>query len=385
MSNKTNIQFNLLIYLTSKKIFHLALIGLLALLGYWVIGLLNNSLTHAQEPQVADNLRLEEFACLARDPASFKSCLIESKSTSVPVIKIIAPIICQSASDCAFEIKDSTSSLEISPSRPENKFLRKGDFSYTLLNISGSSNINLEGLTFEDDGSTPCPQGISCPPFASIKSSSSVSLNKVSFIKTKGPSLTINNSRQITITESNFKESFKTGIEIKTQGFTQSLKILNNNFENNSGSGLIFQAPGAGVNSSEISRNRFINNHSGGAYSNCLYPCVASQLKIAGPSSNIKISANTILGGVNTALDSLGLFVSGIEIGGQNISNTNLNCNEITGNRGSGIVQAPPLSNINNVSVSENKLWNNGLNLNIPTVTPSDDNCYTQECKLSCK
>lgn len=375
-------QFKLVNVVINKKTILLFSIGLLV---YWVIGLLGYSLTRAQESQVADNLRLEEFACIARDPATFKSCLIESRSTSVPVIKIIAPIICQSASDCSFEIKDLTTSLEISPSSPENKFLRKIDFSYTLLSISGSSNINLEGLTFEDEGENSCPQGVTCAPFASIDSSSTITLNKVTFLKTKGPSLIINNSRQITVTDSNFKESFKTGLEIKTQGFTQNLKIMRNNFENNSGSGLIFQAPGAGQNTSEISHNKFINNHSGGSYSNCLYPCVASQLKIAGPSSNIKISANTISGGINTALDSLGLFVSGIEIGGQNITNANLNCNEITGNRGSGIVQAPPLSNINNVSISENKLWNNGLNLNIPTATASADNCYTQECTLACK
>ena len=384
MSNKPINQFHLLVFISHRRKISFLFIGLLVLLVYWVIGLFTHP-SNAQEPQVADNLRLEEFACIARDPATFKSCLIETKSTSAPVIKIIAPIICESASDCTFEIKDQRAFLEISPTRPENKFLRRNDSSYTLLNISGSSNISIEGMTFEDEGTTGCPSGVICPPLISIDTSSGMTINKTTFLKTKGNSLTIRDSRETSITESVFKESFKTGIEVKTQGFTQALKIMNNIFENNAGSGLIFQAPGAGPNSTEISHNTFTNNHSAGAYTNCLYPCVGSQLKIAGPSSNVKVSANTILGGINTALDSLGLFVSGIEIGGQNITNANLNCNEITGNRGSGIVQAPPLSNINNVSISENKLWNNGLNLNIPTVTPDGDNCYTQECKLSCK
>src|SRR5690606_16175423 len=132
-------------------------------IGLFGIGLFTH-ISSAQEPQVADNLRLEEFACLARDPASFKSCLNEAKATSVPVIKIIAPIICTSSADCSFQISDHHSSLTISPSRPENKFLRQNDFSYTLLSISNSSNLSLDTVAFEDDGNTGCPQGVACPP-----------------------------------------------------------------------------------------------------------------------------------------------------------------------------------------------------------------------------
>lgn len=374
MANKQVTQF-----IFNKKTIQLILICLFV---YWIIGLLDY--LSPLKAQVADNLRLEEYACLARDPATFKSCLTETRSTAVPVIKIISPIICTSSADCAFELKDLRTTLTISPSNPENKILRQNDFSYTLFNITGTSNITIEDLTFEDDGDTPCPPGVTCAPMISVNNSSNLIFNRVTFSKTKGPSLLIADSRQITVSNSSFKDSFKTGIEIKTKDFTQGLKIIGNKFENNSGSGLVFQALGAGLNSSEIISNIFTNNHSNGAYASCLYPCVGSQLKIAGPSSNVKVAKNIITGGINTALDSLGLFASGIEVGGQNITSTTLYCNEITGNRGSGIVQAPPLSNINNVSISENKLWNNGLNLNIPTATASADNCYTQDCKMSC-
>lgn len=341
---------------------------------------------YSQNPDdVSDNLRLEEFACTAKDPQSFKSCLYEAQTTGVPTIKIIAPINCTSRNDCTFEIKNLKSSLEISPLKPEFKITRSNDFGYTLLNIDASANIEFKDLIFEDQGQTGCPQGTTCPPLMTLKSSTNIIFNKVTLNATKGTSLTIADSRDISITDSIIKNSFQNGIEIKTNGFTQGLKIKGNIFENNSGTALIFQASSAGSSSSTITSNKFINNHSGGAFSSgCLYPCTGSQLKIKGPTLNLKVSENVITGGSNTAFDSLGLFASGIEVGGQSIANTILYCNEISGNRGSGIVQSPPFVNISGISIAENKLYNNGLNLNIPTTTPAEDNCYTQECKLSC-
>ncbi len=378
MSNNPIIQLNIRI---AKKISLSIFIGLFV---YLFIGLFVYS-PHAQEPQPADNLRLEEFACIARDPQSFKSCIDEAKKTSVPVIKIIAPIICTSGADCSFQINNLHSSLTISPSRPENKFLRQGDFSYSLLTISNSSNLILDNVVFEDEGVSGCSQGLVCPPLAVINSSGDLKLTNLTFLASKGTSLEINDSRNISVENSSFLNSFKIALEVKTKGFTQNIKILNNNFENNSGSALIFQALGAGTNSSMISGNKFINNHSNGSFRDCLYPCVAPQLKIKGPSSNIRIAENTISGGVNTALDSLGLFASGIELSGQNLSNTTIFCNEITSNRGSGIVQSPPLANISGIRITENKLWNNGLNINVPTSAAATDNCFNDQCQLSCR
>lgn len=377
-------QFRTLIILINKRFTLLSSIGLLALLGYLFIRLFTH-VSIAQEPQVADNLRLEEFACVARDPQSFKSCIDEARKNAVPVIKIIAPIICTTAADCSFQINNLHSSLTILSSHPENKFLRQGDFSYSLLTISNSSNLSLDRLVFEDEGDSGCPQGLVCPPLTVIHSSGDLHLSKLTFLSSKGTSLEINNSRDISLDNSSFINSFKTGIEVKTEGFTQNIKILSNSFENNSGSALIFQALGAGSDSSIISGNKFINNHSNGSFRDCLYPCVAPQLKIKGPSSNIRITENTISGGANTALDSLGLFASGIELSGQSVSNTTIFCNEIASNRGSGIVQSPPFSNISGIRITENRLWNNGLNLNVPTATTSADNCYTSDCTLSCK
>lgn len=348
------------------------------------IGLFTH-ISKAQESLPADNLHLEEFACNAHNPQSFKSCINEAKKTLVPVIKITAPIICTSAADCSFQIDNHHSSLTISPSSPENKLIRQNDFSYTLLTVTNSSNLTLGNISFEDEGPTGCPQGVFCPALTLVNSSSGLKLSKLTFFGTKGNSLEINNSRNITVEGSAFLNSFKTALEVKTEGFTQSIKITNNNFENNYGSALIFQALGAGSNSSIISGNKFVNNHSNGSFSNCLYPCVAPQLKINGPSSNIRIAENIISGGTNTALDSLGLFASGIELNGRNVSNTTIFCNEITSNRGSGIVQSPPFSNVSGIRITENKLFNNGLNLNVPTATASADNCFTTDCRLSCK
>lgn len=338
---------------------------------------------HAQEPTVSEQLKLEEYACNARDPASFKDCIVQAQQIAMPFIKIIAPIICTSRNDCTFEMKNINTSLRISPTSPENKFIRQNDFGYTLLTIENSSNIELSGLGFEDQGSSGCPLGTTCPPFFVIKNSSKIQMDRLSFLKTQGTSLAISESRTISILDSTFKDSFKTGLEVASQNFTQGLKIEGNLFEDNSGSALIYQAQSLNPASSIIS-NRFINNHSKGAYSSCVYPCTGAQIKIFGPTANLRISNNTISGGVDSAFDSLGLYSSGIEIGGQDVGTTLVYCNEVSSNRGSGIVQSPPFRNTSGVAVSENKIWGNGLNLNIPTVTADENNCFTKECKLSC-
>ena len=120
-----------------------------------------------------DQLQLKEYACLASNPQTFKDCLQEAKDTGVPLIKITKPIICGNRQDCSFELIGSGRSFQISPSGPENKFIRRGDFSYTLLNIESSSNMTLKDLTFEDEGTAPCPAGTICPPLITIKNSSS--------------------------------------------------------------------------------------------------------------------------------------------------------------------------------------------------------------------
>lgn len=331
-----------------------------------------------------DTLQLKEYACLASNPETFRECLKEVAETGVPLIKITEPVICESRQDCTFEIKNSSRSFEISPLSPDIKFIRRNDFGYTLLNIENSSGFRLKGLNFEDEGNTPCPAGIICPPFLRIKNSSLILADKLNFLKTRGISFSISDSKTISITNSTFKDSFKTGLEVTTQGFSEGLKIEDNLFENNSGSGLNFQALSVGSGQALISSNKFINNHSKGAYESCAYPCTGAQVKITGPTNNLRFSQNTLSGGINTIFDSLGLYSSGIEIGGRNINNTALFCNEVSGNRGSGIVQSGPFANISALTITENKIWGNGLNLNIPTATADENNCYTSECKLSC-
>lgn len=341
-----------------------------------------------------EQLQLKEYACLAFDPQTFKGCLQEVKDTGVPIIKITKPIICENRQDCSFEISGSSRSFQISPSLPENKFIRRGDFGYTLLSVDNTSNMTLKDLTFEDEGTVPCAAGTICPPLITIKSSSSILIDKLNFMGTRGTSLSISDPKNVIVTNSVFKDSFKNALAVSTLGFTEGLKIDKNLFDSNAGAGLTFQAASVGSGPASISGNKFVNNHSKGAYSagttpdgrasSCSYPCIGSQVKISGPTNNLRVANNTVTGGINTLFDSLGLYSSGIEVGGSNINNTTLICNEITGNRGSGIVQAGPFSGISALVISENKIWGNGLNLNIPTATADENNCYTSECKLSC-
>lgn len=344
--------------------------------------LISASLILPQTVRAQDALQLEEFACLASNPETFQNCLNDVSKTGVPLIKITQSIICTSPGSCSFKLQNSGQTFTISSSSAENKFIRQNDFSYTLLTFENSANITLRGLSFEDQGTTGCPQATVCPPLVSAKNTLNLTFDNLNFFKTRGPSLQVLNSRSVTVSNSHFRNSFKTGLEVINQKATDSIRIEGNTFENNAGTALIYQVPS--VTPSSVSANKFINNHSQGAYSNCAFPCTGAQVKILTSSANLNFGKNTIAGGPDTFFDSIGLYASGIEVSGQNIYNANLYCNEISGNRGSGIVQSGPFRNITNISVTENKIFGNGLNMNIPTATTDTNNCYTRECQISC-
>jgi len=334
--------------------------------------------------QTRDTLFLDEFACRASDPASLKKCIEEVKTTRVPLVKITAPIICISPQECNFELKGIQTDTTFFAAKTEFKIIRKGDFSYPLFTVENTSGIRFYEITFEDQGEGACPPGTLCPALLSVKSSSQIQIDRSDFINIHGNAVSVADSRNITIANSTFTDGFKTGIEVTSTLPTENIKIEDNTFEDNAGSAILFQAVSLSDRQSSITANTFSNNHSKGAYLNCTYPCTGSQVRISGPTANLQFTQNKVVGGIDTVFDTLGLYSSGVEIGNTSLSNITFFCNEISGNRGSGIVQAAPFRDIIAVSISENKVWGNGLNLNAPTANVSEDNCYTQECELAC-
>ena len=71
-----------------------------------------------------------------------------------------------------------------------------------------------------------------------------------------------------------------------------------------------------------------------------------------------------------------------IEIADRDINSLSLSCNEISDNRGAGIVQSRPVRNITGITITKNKIWNNGISVNVPVSDIEEDNCYTEDCKL---
>ena len=342
---------------------------------------------HAQldpSQQTRDTLFLDEFACRASDPASLKKCIEEVKATRMPLVKITAPIICTNPLECNFELKNIKTDTTFFAAKTEFKIIRKGDFSYPLFTVENSSGIRFYEIGLEDQGTGACPPATLCPTVLQIKSSNNISIERSDFNKIRGNAVSVSESRNINIIDSTFTNGFKTGLEVTSTLPTESINIENNTFSDNAGSALLFQGVSFSDRQSSISSNIFNNNHSKGAYANCVYPCTGSQVKISGPAANLRFTQNKVTGGGDTGFDTLGLYSSGVEVGNNSLANITFFCNEISGNRGSGIVQSSPFRDIIAISISENKVWGNGLNLNIPTANVAEDNCYTEECQLAC-
>lgn len=346
-----------------------------------------NPIVYAQldpSQQTRDTLFLDEFACAASDPPSLKKCIEEVKQTRMPLVKIVAPIICTNPQECNFEFKNIKTDTTFFAAKTDFKIIRKNDFSYPLFTIDGSSGIRLYEITFEDQGEGACPPGTLCPELLAVKASSNISIDRSDFLNIRGNAVKVTDARNVSIINSIFKNGFKTGIEVASALPTENIVIQGNTFEDNAGSAVLFQGISLSDRQSSITANTFTNNHSKGAYLDCIYPCTGSQVRISGPSANLRFTQNKVTGGFDTIFDTLGLYSSGVEIGNTSLSNISFFCNEISGNRGSGIVQSAPFRDIVAVSISESKIWGNGLNLNVPTANVSEDNCYTQECKLTC-
>lgn len=334
--------------------------------------------------QTSDTIHLEEFACKAIDPKSLKFCIEQAKTINVPLVKIDAPIICTNRQDCSFGFNEINTNTIFYSTRPENKIIRREDFSYTLFLITNSSGLEFSQLIFEDEGQNPCPQATICPDIISIKNSRNITIGGTLFNKSRGAGVLISNSRDITVKGSNFFNGYQAGVKVASTIPTESIIIEGNNFEGNAGEGVIFQSLSLSDTPSSIESNTFTNNHAKGAFSDCTYPCVGSQLSIIGQTGNLNINRNKIQGGVDTVFDLLGLYASGIEIGSSNISQVKIYCNKISGNRGSGIAQSAPTQNTAPVLIDENKIWGNGLNLNIPVAKIEANNCFNKECTLAC-
>jgi hypothetical protein len=330
-----------------------------------------------------DTLQLQEYSCNAPDPTALKNCIVEVKKNGTPLIKITKPFVCDSRDACAFVLSEINTDLTIR-STAKNLILRTKDYSYNLFTIENSSGIKFVDIPIIEENKNSCIQGIICPPTVSVKNSTNLQFNNISFKQTHGTSLKIVDSKNITIINSSFTDSFKTALEVSSTGFSEGITIQNNLFEGNASNALIFQTAALPDRRSSVIGNRFNNNHAKGVYTNCTFPCTGSQVRILGPSANLDFTQNTVVGGQNTIFDAVGLYSSGIEVGNQDLSDISLFCNEISGNRGSGIVESPPFKNLSGIVISENKIWGNGLNINTPIAKIDENNCYTRECKLSC-
>jgi hypothetical protein len=331
-----------------------------------------------------DTLQLEELACKVSSPQTMKDCIGEVRRIGTPIVKLIAPLVCESRQDCMFDLTNINANVIFTSPKPEFKIIRKNDFGYPLFTLNNTSGINFYALSFEDKDDNPCAIGTVCPPLITIDNSHSLVFQRDTFDKIHGLAISTNNTRLLTISDSQFSDGFKGAIQSTSSVPLEGVLINQNTFEGNAGTALSFQGNSLTPNSTQVSNNKFINNHSKGAYENCTYPCTGSQVKINGPTTNLSFKQNKVQGGVNTVFDSLGLYASGVQIGNTNVKSVYLFCNEITGNRGSGVVQTPPFSNLSGIVISENKIWGNGLNLNIPVAQIDKNNCFAQDCTQAC-
>ncbi len=328
-----------------------------------------------------DIVQLREVACKAQDIQSFKNCIEQARSKIVPIIKLDAPLACRNRSECQFDFSQIPGGVIVESTKPENKIVRSQDYGYTLFTANNSAQLHFTDLIIEDQDTTPCPQGMDCPPVISVNNSSNVTFKHLIFNNTHGTSLAITESRYISVTGSQFNSSLEKALEITSKGSSENMIVEGNTFRDNGSNALIFQIQSPSDKRSSIANNRFVNNHSKASYpEDCKYPCIGSQLRIKGPTSYLDVKNNLISDNPSKSSNVVGLYTSGLELESNGLFHLNISCNDINNNRASGIVQTQPVVLFGDIQVNHNKIWDNGINVNTPPIK-EDTNCYSNQCK----
>jgi hypothetical protein len=310
-------------------------------------------------------MQVDDFVCRAADNQAFKSCISKVKSKEAQIITVTKEIVCKSREDCEFTFEGITNLQIFGLDRSRTGFKRINSFDYNIFTIDNSTNIKIGDLFFKDDESNFC-SGEQCRGVMLIKNSDNLQITSLFLSNVAGVGIELQNTKQALIKGSKIVRSNAQSIVVNN---SQNIVIEKNQISDAASNAIIFSATSSGSGSSAILNNELIRNHKDAVYAPCESPCAGGQIRINDGTSNLQITGNTIKDGKIEKYDGLGLYVSGIDINGSGSSNINISCNNISNNRGNGIVG----KGFEKVSLRGNTIYGNGLNLNFTNKKQTED------------
>ena len=337
-------------------------------------------------------------ACVAKDSASWKQCASRLNNKLTNSIKVADMVMCSGINDCRAVIKVN---------RPvyiygelNAGFKRLDTYDYNILEIVNSKSVTVRNLMFDEGIKQPCTPVTdpNCKSSIKISGSRDIKIDNITTFHAKRMGTEIYNSPNVTISNSNFINSYLFAIGINGDGKLGSggVHIEGNLIKDTQSNGIvIYHVRSSAQYPTIIHDNRLVHNHRLNLYNLCgpskTEPCPGGQIIIAINSSNVKIEANTVIDGKSDTNPTT-LATVGIEIDNSNIHYVNISQNDIHNNMGWAINLNPDPVDVDNILIEKNKLYENGLapfydNVDIGNFPPGkikaeSENCFSESCPV---
>jgi hypothetical protein len=279
--------------------------------------------------------------------SSLRECTDLVRRGMRDAIQITSTLLCSGPDTCLIDLTGVNRPITVFGATGAG-FRRSDSYSYPIIDMSRGSGITVANLVF-DEGATECDQ---CVSTIRVFDTANITIDGVTILHSKRMGIEFRRSTNLTIRNSAIQDAGVFGI---WTGSFDSANILieNNNFQDVRSNAIFLTYVNAGV----IRQNTLTHNHRLAIFSSCGGPCPGGQLYL-GLATNIRVENNLIKDGVVEVAGIPGQ-AWGIEID-PGLRDVTISNNEIANNKGAGIGANPSATDVQNIVVTANKLYDNG-------------------------
>jgi len=301
--------------------------------------------------------------CQATDVISLRMCVARLRSGNADLLRIDGVILCSGPDACRIDL-EGVRDLTIFGGTPASGLRRVDSYTSPLVDLNGASNVTVANLTLDEGPEAPACDPVRvngvytypCQSTIAIERAERITLDRVRLHNAKNHGVTVSASRDVVIKNSEIVNAAVFGVWTGSSAATATTKLLieNNSIADVRSNGLYLSF----TDSATVRRNTFRHNHRVALFEVCGGRCSGGQIDVL-EDTNLSIDSNRIVDGVIDRDDAVAQ-AWGIEMNG-NLRNVTIANNEIANNRGAGIVATLGAMNLENVAVTRNRLYRNGV------------------------
>jgi len=304
--------------------------------------------------------------CDVSDVSTLANCIAAVHRGATANVRLTSMINCSGNGACLIDLTNVHGPVTFfGASGITAGFLRTDSYSYSILKLSGATNLTIANLTFDEGPDDPActPYQVNgsyifpCQSTINIDHSSDIVLEQVSVLHSKNHGIQFSATQGLTIKDSQIQDVGVFGIWSGSDqsSISSNVSITNNLIQDVKSNGIFLSF----TQNTTISGNTLKHNHRVALFNGCNGLCPGGQIDMLNNSS-LLIYSNEIRDGQIDLNNATGQ-TDGIEIANPNEDVTITN-NEITNNLGAAI-GADPGTTGTNFQITGNKIYNNGTAL----------------------